>query len=191
MSKEILGEGNFKRLVREDGWEYVESVKAKGAVFVLPVIPAADGYGYDVILISQYREPQKSVVVEVVAGMVGDHDPDETHETAGFRELEEETGYRAHRLIKIGEGPGNSGLTPSQSHIFMAQGLVKVSEGGGVDEGENITVHRVHSDQIQWFLENMMEQGCKVEMRTYATLYLAEKYLSKDISETSNDLSIL
>ena len=88
---ETLGQGRFLRLVRVDGWEWAERTNAKGVVCIAAL--TEDG---GLLLIEQHRAPMGTTVVELPAGLVGDDgDPNEHHEIAAARELEEETGYRA------------------------------------------------------------------------------------------------
>jgi ADP-ribose pyrophosphatase len=50
------------------------------------------------IIIEQYRPPVDAYVIELPAGLI---DPKETIESTAFRELEEETGYKADKVIEI------------------------------------------------------------------------------------------
>ena len=50
------------------------------------------------IIIEQFRPPVNAYVIEMPAGLI---DPKETIESTAFRELEEETGYKADGVIEI------------------------------------------------------------------------------------------
>ena len=50
------------------------------------------------IIIEQFRPPVNSYVIELPAGLI---DPKETIESTAFRELEEETGYKADKVLEI------------------------------------------------------------------------------------------
>ena len=70
-----------------------EVVEHPGGVGVVPVLDDA------VVLIRQYRIAIGRDVLEIPAGKLeGDEEP----ESCGRRELEEETGYRAGRMVAVG-----------------------------------------------------------------------------------------
>jgi ADP-ribose pyrophosphatase len=50
------------------------------------------------IIIEQFRPPVNAYVIELPAGLI---DPKETIESTAFRELEEETGYKADKILEI------------------------------------------------------------------------------------------
>src|SRR3546814_6474596 len=66
---------------------------------------------------------------------------------AAARELEEETGYRPGRLENLGEYYSSPGMVSESFSLFRAHDLMKTGEGGGV-EGEDILVHRVPLNAI-------------------------------------------
>ena len=73
----------------------LELIRHPGASAVVPV--DSDG---NVILVRQYRHATGSWLLEVPAGKL-DH-PGESPEDCALREVEEETGYRAERLVPLG-----------------------------------------------------------------------------------------
>ncbi|MEQ1843100.1 MAG: NUDIX hydrolase, partial [Verrucomicrobiales bacterium] len=103
--KKILGKGKFLQLVVEDTWEYVERVKGAAVAVIFPLD------GEHVILIEQFRAALNKKIIEMPAGLVGDISADEDILTAAHRELLEETGYEAARMVKVSEGPPSSGIT--------------------------------------------------------------------------------
>lgn len=94
------------------------------------------------ILAEQFRFPAyergEGWLVELVAGRL---DGDETPEACIRREIEEEIGYRAHRLEPIAIYYAAPGYSTERLHLFYAPvktaDLVK-PEAQGVDEGEDI-----------------------------------------------------
>ncbi len=120
----ILGGGRFLRLVRADGWEFVERVRATGVVAIVAV--TADG---ELILTEQFRASVKGPVIDLPAGLAGDGPGTEELVTAARRELMEETGYDARRLSLLAHAPTSPGLTTEVVSFFRATGLKKVARG--------------------------------------------------------------
>lgn len=147
--EEIMWEGRFITAKRRGRWEYVGRARGIKAAVILAIDEAADGR--HVILVDQFRVPLGRRCIELPAGLVGDHDADEEAILAATRELEEETGYRPGRMEALGEYYSSPGMVSESFTLFRAHDLVKTGEGGGVD-GEDIHVHRVPlaglSDQI-------------------------------------------
>ncbi|KAF5386670.1 hypothetical protein D9615_001746 [Tricholomella constricta] len=83
-------------------WECAErkSRKSSGidAVAVLALLRSkTNAFPVSTVVIEQYRPPVDKFVVELPAGLI---DEGETPEQAAFRELEEETGYKADGVIE-------------------------------------------------------------------------------------------
>ena len=168
MTKKILFEGRFIRLIAEDGWEYVQRANCTGIVIMLAKTPKGR-----VIFVEQFRKPVAKRVIEFPAGLVNDTQgaSEETLEEAARRELLEETGYQARRMKHLLSGPVSSGLSTDCLSFFLASGLKKVSEGGG-DGTENITVHEVPLARVEMWLAAMRKKGKLVDPKVYAGIYL-------------------
>lgn len=169
MSKpETLHRGRFLELLQDGKWEYVQRVKARGAVFVLAVTEARE-----LVLVEQYRVPVQERTLELPAGIHGDEESadGETPEQCALRELEEETGYRGKVAQVVLTGPVAPGLTSERMYLVRVAGLSKVHAGGGV-AGEAITVHTVPLQDVSGWLERKRHEGFQVEPRIYAALYL-------------------
>ncbi|CCW17959.1 ADP-ribose pyrophosphatase [Sphingobium indicum BiD32] len=134
--EEVMWAGRFITAKRRGKWEYVGRARGIKAAVILAVDQD------HVLLVDQYRVPLGKRCIELPAGLVGDHDADEDASIAASRELEEETGYRAARLESLGEFFSSPGMVAESFTLFRAHDLVKTGDGGGVD-GEDIHVHRV------------------------------------------------
>ena len=167
MEKITLYKGKYKRLVRQGSWEFVERVNCSGVVVILALTRQKK-----VLLIEQYRIPVGKNVVEFPAGLVNDciHHPNESLESAAKRELMEETGYTAQKMILVMEGPASQASSSDILTIFQAKGLKKVGEPTG-DGTEKITLHEIAMNSVDRWLKEKQKQGCLVDPKVYAGLY--------------------
>ena len=155
-----LCRGKFLELLKEGRWEYVRRVNASGAVMIVAVTEEGE-----LLLVEEYRVPLHARTVGLPAGISGDEGEESSLQSAR-RELEEETGYRADLLA----GPSSPGLTTEMVSFYMAEGLHRISEGGGVAH-ENITVHRIPLTQVHDWLMEQMGQGKVVDPKIFMGLY--------------------
>jgi ADP-ribose pyrophosphatase len=88
---------------------------------------------------------------------------------AAARELEEETGYRAGRMEKVGEFWSSPGMVSESFSMFRAYDLEKVGDGGGVGN-EQIRVHRVPLAQVKQALDDWRAQGFAVDVKLLSVL---------------------
>lgn len=87
------------------------------------VVPlTADGH---VVMVHQFRHGAGRVTLEVPGGMV---DPGESPAEAAARELLEETGYRAGRVLPLGSVNPNPALFTNRLHAFVATGAERIAE---------------------------------------------------------------
>lgn len=158
-------------MVREGQWEYIERNNCRGIVIILAMTDDEK-----VILVEQYRQPVHKKVIEFPAGLISD-DPKHEKESvigAAKRELFEETGYKAQRIVKLLTGPVSSGSSADIVTMVRAYGLKKVSAGGG-DHTERIRVHAVPLNKIEHWLKQMSAKGYFVEPKVYAGLFFLTK----------------
>lgn len=170
MADRILVETKFLRCIDRDGWFFVERPNAHAVVTVVPV--TSNG---TIILVEQFRPPVGRMVIELPAGLVGD-DPEragEELETAARRELLEETGYDARRLVPIASCATSPGVVNEIANFFLATELVKLAAGGGV-EGEEIRVHEVQLDGAAAWLAQRAAEGVLISAKVYAGLFFAQ-----------------
>jgi ADP-ribose pyrophosphatase len=167
--RSVKFEGRFLRLVDVDTWEFVERSNCDGAVVILAVTDERK-----VVLIEQFRPPVGKNIIEFPAGLVGDSGSSEEFEVAGLRELEEETGYTAEKVTYLTIGPTAPGLSTELIAFVLAEGLKKVSAGGGVGS-ESIVIHEVPIDDIEGWLKQKQEEGIMVDLKVYGGLYFLKK----------------
>lgn len=109
-------------------------IEARDWCNVLPL--TTDGR---VVLIKQFRFGSQEVSLELPGGVVDDG---ETPEEAVRRELEEETGYRAGRLVKLGTYHSNPAHFTNQVHGFVALDCERVHDGH-LEGSEDVVVETV------------------------------------------------
>lgn len=159
--EEIMWEGRFITTKKRGRWEYVGRARGIHAAVIL----AVDAENH-VILVDQYRVPLGRRCIELPAGLVGDHDDvaGEDPCVAAVRELEEETGYQAGRMEKVGEFFSSPGMVSESFTLFRAHDLTKVGEGGGVDS-EDILVHRVPLSGIEQAITGWRAEGYAIDVK--------------------------
>ncbi|MCW1383982.1 NUDIX hydrolase [Novosphingobium sp. KCTC 2891] len=159
--EQVRWEGRFIVAKTRGRWEYVGRTRNIRAAVILAI--DADDH---VILVEQFRVPLGKPSIEMPAGLIGDVEgsEDEDAAVAAGRELEEETGYRAGRMESLGEFYSSPGMVTESFTMFRAHDLVKVGDGGGT-EGEGITVHRVPLAGLDDFLAEKRAAGYGVDVR--------------------------
>lgn len=91
------------------------------------------------LMVRQYRQGSGSVTTEFPAGLV---DPGEAPVKAAERELQEETGYTAEKLILIGAANPDPAFMNNTAYTFLAVNPVE-EKGQSLDEHEMIDVELV------------------------------------------------
>jgi ADP-ribose pyrophosphatase len=155
---ELMWGGDYVRVLKRGKWEYASRTRDIGAVVIL-----AEHEG-KVILIDQPRVPPDCRCIELPAGLVGDQDPDATIEGTAIKELEEETGFTAERIERLGEFYASPGMLSEGFTLVRAHGVRKTGEGGG-DENEDINVHLVPRGEIANFIEQKRAEGFGVDVK--------------------------
>ena len=139
-----------------------EIVRRGAASAVLPV--DADG---NVYLVRQYRHSMAKLCLEAPAGVM---DPGETDpEACARRELTEETGFAAGRLIKLTDMVSAIGFSDEILHIYAAEDLIAGETD--FDDEEFITVEKYPlNDAI-----DMIHSGEIFDSKTIAALLLYDR----------------
>jgi len=164
--EEVVWAGRFITAKTKGKWEYVSRARGISAGVIVAIDDGPSGEAQDrhVILVEQYRVPLGRLCLELPAGLIGDETEGEAVETAAARELEEETGYRPARMTDLGYYYSSPGMVTEGFHLLRAEGLEKVSEGGGV-EGEDIVVHRVKLAELSAFVAAKRAAGVAIDVR--------------------------
>ena len=155
---EVMWEGKFVRALRRGNWEYASRARDIRAVVILA---EHDG---KVILVDQPRVPTDCRCIELPAGLVGDHDPGATVESTAIKELEEETGFTASHVERLGDFYASPGMLAEGFTLVRAHGVRKIGDGGG-DESEDINVHLVPRADIPNFIEQKRAEGFGVDAK--------------------------
>ncbi len=138
-SREKSWRGVFLEVVTEDielpnGKRIeIDIVRHPGAAAIVPFVSEDD-----VLMIRQYRHATKGVLWEIPAGKM---DPGEDPETCARRELEEEAGCRAGRLVALGPMWASPGFTDERIHLFAAFDLERVPQR--LEDDEIIEIERM------------------------------------------------
>jgi len=155
---DVMWAGKYVRALKRDRWEYASRANNINAVVILAE------YEGKVILIDQPRVPLDCRCVELPAGLVGDDDPDATPESTAIKELEEETGFTAERIERLGEFYASPGMLSESFTLVRAHVVHKVGDGGG-DENEDIRVHLVPREEIPNFIEQKRAEGFGIDVK--------------------------
>lgn len=107
-----------------------EVVEHVPAVTMLPVLD--DGR---IVFVRQWRTPAGRVLLELPAGST---DPGEDMEEAAQRELQEETGYKAGRISRLGGFWVAPGYCTEYIHVYLCEALAESRLAA--DEDEHIEV---------------------------------------------------
>lgn len=141
----------------------IEIVHHNGGAGTLPLFE--DG---SVALVRQWRYPAGRYSLEIAAGRI---EPGQTPEETAARELEEELGYRAGELLKIGEFFVAPGYCEERLFVYLATGL-EASEQN-LDDDEEIEVVRMP------FAEAIacVQSGAIDDAKSIITLLLAARLI--------------
>lgn len=168
---ETMWAGRFVQAVRKGKWEYAGRVGGVRAVVIL-----AEHEGC-FILVEQPRAPVGGHCLELPAGLVGDHGDGASVEETAVRELEEETGFTAERIERLGDFHASPGMLSESFTLVRALGVRRIGQGGGVAGEEEITVHLVPRDEIASFVASRRAEGVAMDVKLLLPL---APYLLRD-----------
>lgn len=137
-----LFQGGYSHTVKRD------LITRSEAAAVLLYDPKRDA----LVMIEQFRtgalqDMQSPWLLEIVAGII---EPNDTAENTAYREAKEEANCEIFSLKHISTYRVSPGISSEVTHVYC--GLVNAPEGpnihGLIDEGENIKVHILPSDEV-------------------------------------------
>ena len=132
-----------ERLGRTGRTVVKDVVRHPGAVTVIAV--RDDG------LLPMVRNNRIAVGARLLEFCAGKLEPGEDPALTAVRELEEETGYTAESLEKLGVFYTSPGFTDEIMHVFLATGLRAVPQR--LEEGEDLEVVLVSRDELRGSIE--------------------------------------
>jgi len=146
----------------EGDWE---CIRHPGGALAVPV--TADG---KLILLRQYRFAAQGRLLEFPAGTIEPYeDPAETIK----REIEEETGYRAHRWQKLGEFFLAPGYSDEIIYAFLAQDLERLAVPPTQDADEDMENVLMTPQE----LTEAILAGEPVDAKSISSFFLARPFL--------------
>ncbi len=102
----------------------------------------------NVLMVQEPRTPIGKIILSLPAGMI---EPGEKSEDGAIRELEEETGYRAHQIRLMRYEYPSIGYSNERSLIFLARDLEKTYRH--LDDTEDIRVVKVKLNKLKEMLD--------------------------------------
>jgi len=125
-----------------------------------------------VIMVEQWRHGTRSVQLETPGGLMN---KGELPEDCGRRELLEETGYEAGRVVRLGTVHPNPAIQNNLQHYVLATDCRKVAEPK-LDRAEDITVRLVPLADIP----RMIETGQITHGIVIGGFYWLEQYRKRN-----------
>jgi ADP-ribose pyrophosphatase len=142
----------------------IDVVAHPGAVTILPL--DAD---LNVLFVQQYRHPAKRQLLELPAGTL---EIGENPDQCAAREIREEVGMSANKMVKLTECYMVPGYSSEYMHIYLATGLEPDPLPG--DDDEFLKVVKIpYAKSLE-----MIEKGELPDVKSIAALLLARPYLA-------------
>ena len=131
IKRSTIYQGRVIRLIRETleirGQRLArETILHPGAVVVVPALGRSR-----ILFVRQYRRAVGRILLELPAGTL---EPGERRDVCARRELQEETGWRARRLRRLGRFYAAPGFLSEEMTVFLATGLEQATASPEPDE---------------------------------------------------------
>lgn len=146
----------------EGDWE---CIRHPGGALAVPV--TSEG---KLILLRQYRFAVQGRLLEFPAGTI---EPNEAPEETIKREIEEETGYRAHKWQNLGKFSLAPGYSDEFIYAFLAQDLERLETPPSQDVDEDIETILMTPQE----LEQAILAGEPVDAKSISSFFLARPFL--------------
>lgn len=144
-----------------------EYIKHVGAACVVPV----DNDG-NIIIEKQFRYPFHKVLTEIPAGKLDSKE--EPHLEAALRELREETGFTAEKMVYLGEFLPTCAYSDEVIHMYLATGLTKGEQQ--LDDDEFVGVEKMPlNEAVKEIMAGNITDGKTQTAILKAYLYLQNK----------------
>ncbi|MBD2775931.1 NUDIX hydrolase [Iningainema tapete] len=146
----------------EGDWE---CIRHPGGALAVPV--TSDG---KLILVRQYRFAAQGRLLEFPAGTI---ELNEAPLKTIQREIEEETGYRAHKWEKLGEFFLAPGYSDEIIYAFLAQDLEKLEQPPAQEEDEDMETVLFTPEEFEQAIKN----GEPIDAKSICSFFLARPFL--------------
>ena len=134
-------------------------------------VAVAVKYDGKIIFVKQFRYPLQKVLLELPAGKLN---KGEDPMVCAVRELEEETGYKAKKVEKLGAICTTPGFCTEILHIYLAEDLIPGDHNR--EEGEfGMEIIELTLDQA----EEKIRSGEIFDAKTICGIHLAAAHLKK------------
>lgn len=124
----------------------------------------------EIFLVKQYRYAYKEEIYEIPAGKL---EKGEDPINAAYREIEEEIGYKAKKLILLGKIYPTPGYTNEIINIYLAEGLIKSHQH--LDPDEFLNVIKIPLSKFK----KMILDGEIKDAKTVAAYLYYQEYIKK------------
>lgn len=148
----------------EGDWE---CIRHPGGALAVPITPEGK-----LVLVKQYRFAVEGRLLEFPAGTL---EPNEEASETIKREIQEETGYRAHKWHFLGKFPLAPGYSDEYIYPFLAQDLEKLEQPPTQDEDEDIEVVLMTFSEF----EAAIIAGELIDAKSITSFLMAKLFLGK------------